>query len=354
MVSDATSDGVSTEGLKMLASELLAEDADSGAAVSGRVADILRPGGALARMDAVAVWLAGWQRTSTPAVDKPAALVFAGDHGVTGEGVSAYPAEVTGLMLAAFNSGRATISALASVAGATVRAIDVGVGEPTGNIRHEPAMDQDRFDAAWRAGSDAVAETDTDLLILGEMGIGNTTAAAAVSAAMCMSAGDAVRLASFVGRGTGVDDEALASKTLVVRDALARMGETDPISVLREVGGTELVAIAGAMAEARKRSIPVLLDGYIATAPALVLHAVDPAWTEHMRAAHRSAEPGHRLALENLGKEPLLELDFRLGEASGAMIAVPLLQMACRGVTDVATFTEWFADNPPAPAGPVE
>lgn len=340
------SDAISTNALRRLVSELPVKDADAAAAVCERVADILRPGGALARMDAVAVWLASWQRTHTPAVNKPVALVFAGDHGVTAEGVSAYPSEVTGLMLAAFNSGRATISALAAVAGATVKAIDVGVGEPTGNIRSESAMDQERFDAAWHAGRNAVAETETDLLILGEMGIGNTTAAAAVSAAMCAPSGDAVELASFVGRGTGVDDEALALKTLVVGDALVRMGDTDPISVLREVGGTELVAIAGAMAEARKRSLPVLLDGYIATAPALVLHAVDPAWTEHMQAAHRSAEPGHRLALANLAKEPLLELDFRLGEASGAMIAVPLLQMACRGVTDVATFTEWFAEHP--------
>ncbi len=322
--------------------------ADSTAAVEARVADILRPAGALARLDELAVWLAGWQRSATPAVERPAAVIFAGDHGVTADGVSAYPQEVTGAMLAAFRQNRASISAMAAVAGADVVAIDVGVGKPTGNIRDEPAMDPDRFAISFQAGRDAVtemqAELRTDLLIVGEMGIGNTTAAAAVCGALLGRTG-----AEMVGAGTGVADDALANKVAVVDQAIGRAvagrgpDEGSPLEVLRQLGGTELAAMGGAMYEARCRSLPVLLDGYVTSASALALHRIDPTLTAHVRAGHSSAEPGHRLVLDALGLEPLLDLGFRLGEASGAMAALPLVKMACSLVNDVPTFTEWFA-----------
>ncbi len=316
-------------------------DLESRAAVQARVDDILRPVGAMARFDEVAVWIAGWQRSTQPTVETPTAIIFAADHGVTTEGVSAYPAEVTGAMLAAFDASKASISALAAAAGAAVRAIDVGVGHPTGNLRIEPAMSAERFALAFNTGREAVTELDTDLLIVGEMGIGNTTAAAAVSAAILGP--DA---SPFVGRGTGVDDDALANKAAVVSDAIARIaGVTDPLEILREVGGAELAAMAGALFEARLRSIPVLLDGYIATSPALVLHAIDPRLIDNCWAGHCSAEPGHRVVLDHLGRDPLLTLDMRLGEASGAMAAVPLVKMACALVTDVATFAEWFGQG---------
>lgn len=324
-----------------LAQELAAApgpDATSRAAVQARVDDILRPAGALARLDDLAVWLAGWQRTATPGIEAPAAVIFAGDHGVTAEGISAYPAEVTGAMLEAFRQERASISALGRAAGARVSAIDVGVGRPTGNLRVEAAMDRSRFDESFGVGRAAVRALETDLLIVGEMGIGNTTAAAAVSAALLGP--DAT---PFVGRGTGVDDGTFENKAKVVSDALSRIAHLDdPLEILREVGGTELVAMAGALVEARVRSIPVLLDGYIATSPAVVLHALNPSWLLHARAGHRSAEPGHTLVLDQLGLDPLLTLDLRLGEASGAMAAVPLVRMACALVTEVPTFTEWF------------
>ena len=186
-----------------------------------------------------------------------------------------------------------------------------------------------------------MAELDADLVLLGEMGIGNTTAAAAVTAAII--GGDTT---TFVGRGTGVDDDAFANKVAVVSAAVERIAEVeDPLEVLREVGGAELAAIAGALAEARMRSIPVLLDGYIASTPALVLHAIDPRLTEHCLAGHGSAEPGHRRILDRLGLEPLITLELRLGEASGAMAAVPLVKMACAAVTEVPTFAEWFGPN---------
>lgn len=265
-------------------------------------------------------------------------MIFAADHGVVSEGVSAYPQEVTGAMLAAFEAGKASVSALARVAGATVTAVDVGVGTPTGNLRIEPALTPQRLAAVFETGRQTVRSTDTDLLIIGEMGIGNTTAASAISAALLDRDPN-----ELVGPGTGVNQEVLSHKQQVVSDALDRIdGQTDPIDVLREVGGAELAAMAGALFEARMQSIPVLLDGFIATTPAHVLHSIDPTLTAHCIAAHRSAEPGHSFVLERLRLDPLLELNMRLGEASGAMAAVPLLKMACALVNEVPTFTEWF------------
>ena len=316
---------------------------DSVTAVEARVAEILRPPGALARLDAMAVWLAGWQRTATPAVTSPAALIFAGDHGVTADGVSAYPADVTGAMLAAFGQDKASISAMARVAGASVRAVDVGVGRPTANIKDEPAMDEARFNACFEIGRQEVRDLDTDLLILGEMGIGNTTAAAAVCSMLLDTPA-----ADMVGPGTGVTGDALANKRAVVDQAVTRarsagVSRDQPLETLRHLGGTELVAMAGAMFEARTRSIAILLDGYITSSAALALHLVDARLTENIRAGHGSAEPGHRLVLDALGMDPLLTLDFHLGEASGAMAALPLVKMGCELVTAVPTFGEWFA-----------
>jgi nicotinate-nucleotide--dimethylbenzimidazole phosphoribosyltransferase len=313
-------------------------DAAAADAVRTRAADILRPAGALARFDEVAAWVAQWQGTSTPGVRKPAALIFAADHGVTAAGVSKYPVDVTAAMLAAYRAGKSTISAFAHIAGATVEAIDVGVGRPTGDIRVESAMSRDRFEEACAAGRDAVAALDADLLVLGEMGIGNTTAAAAVAAAL--GGGE---VAAWVGRGTGVDDEGLSRKRDAVRAAVDRIaGVLEPLEVLREVGGAELVAMAAAIAAARARQLPVLIDGYVVTASALPLTAVRSDALDHCLVGHCSAEPGHRRLLERLGKQPLLDLEMRLGEGSGAMAAVPLVAMACAGITDVPTFAEWF------------
>lgn len=313
-------------------------DTEAATTIEARAADILRPAGALARFDEVAAWVARWQETDRPAVRRPAGLVFAADHGVTAAGVSKYPVDVTAAMLAAYRAGRSTVSAFAAVAGASVQAIDVGVGRPTGDIRYEPAMDHDRFDEAAAAGRDAVAALDADLLVLGEMGIGNTTAAAAVAAAL--GGGE---VAAWVGRGTGVDDAGLDRKREAVRASVDRIaGVLDPLEVLREVGGAELVAMAAAIVAARLRKLPVLIDGYVVTAAALPLHLLDAHALDHCLVGHCSSEPGHRRLLERLGKQPLLDLEMRLGEGSGAMAAVPLVAMACAGVTEVPTFGEWF------------
>jgi nicotinate-nucleotide--dimethylbenzimidazole phosphoribosyltransferase len=318
---------------------LPAGDADAAAAVRARADDILRPAGALARLDEVAVFMAAWQGTERPAVRRPAGLIFAADHGVAAAGdVSAYPVAVTAAMMAAFRAERSTVSAFAAVAGATVDAIDVGVGRPTNDFRFEAALSPGRFDDAVAAGRTAVESLDADLLVLGEMGIGNTTAAAAISAALDRDSVD-----GWVGRGTGVDDEGLARKRAAVAAAVARIdGITDPLEILREVGGAELVAIAAAIVAARHRNLPVLLDGFVVTAAAAPLAAVRPDALDHCLVGHCSAEPGHRRLLDQLGKQPLLTLDMRLGEGSGAMAAVPLVAMACAGVTSVPTFGEWF------------
>jgi nicotinate-nucleotide--dimethylbenzimidazole phosphoribosyltransferase len=243
-------------------------------------------------------------------------------------------------MLDAFTQERSTINAFARVAGATVRAVDVGVGRPTGDIRFAAALTSDRCDEIVDTAAGAVAALDGDLLVLGEMGIGNTTAAAAVVAALL--GGDAE---SWVGPGTGVEGAALEAKREAVRQAVRRVsGIDDPIEVLREVGGAELVAIAAAVLAARHRRLPVLLDGYVVTASALPLAAGDPQALDHCVVGHCSAEPGHRRLLDRLGKPPLLDLGMRLGEGTGAMAAVPLIAMACTGVTEVPTFAEWFGE----------
>lgn len=345
-------------------------------AVAERVAEILRPSGALARLDEVAVWLAGWQRTNQPAVDRAAALIFAADHGLAS--LSAYPAEVTAAMVQAFEKQQASISALAKVAGATVSVVDVGVGVPTADIRTEPAMDHARmqgsFDRGRAAVVDLIEDEGSDLLIVGEMGIGNTSAAAAVVCALLGCPADVI-----VGRGTGIDDQGLERKIDAVSQAVDRFrrthrdarGATDraprgdrglrdhvastgdaatALEALRHLGGADLAAMAGALVEARCRSLPVLLDGFVVGASAMVVHHLHPGAGLHLWAGHRSAETGHGAVLDHLGLRPLLDLELRLGEGSGAMAAVPLVEMACALVTEVPTFGEWFGPTSP-PSG---
>lgn len=304
-------------------------------AVAFRASRALRPAGAFGRLDELAVFLAGWQRTDCPDVARPLLLLAAGDHGVAARGVSAYPATVTEAIVDAVRAGAATASVLAEEVGARIRVVDAGVGVPTGDIAGDDALDPERFAAAVDAGRDVVASLDCDLLILGEMGIGNTTAAAAVAAAL---GGPPVE--RWVGRGSGVDDDGWAVKLAAVEAAVARVAGDPPLEILRRAGGAELAVLLGAAAEARLRSIPVLLDGYATTAAVAPLSGV-PGALDHCLASHLSPEPGHRLLLDLLGLRPLLDLGLRLGEGTGGLLAVPLLRMAARAVVDVATFDEW-------------
>lgn len=310
-------------------------DASAAAVVRNRAERVLRPSGALAQLDEAAVWLAGWQRTTNPGVRRPCAVAFAADHGVAANAVSAYPAHVTAAMLDALRAGTATLCALARAEQVALTVVDVGVGRPTGDITIEDALDRRRFDEAWSAGESAVAGLDADVVVFGEMGIGNTTAASAVVAALF--GGD---VAGWVGRGTGVDDSGLARKIAAVETAAGRARGLAPLEVLRVCGGAELVALAAGILTARCRSLPVVLDGFVVTAAAAVLHAVNPAALDHTIAGHRSPEPGHTRLLEQLGKRPLLDLGLRLGEGSGALLALPLVRLAAAAVVDVATFEE--------------
>ena len=297
-------------------------DADAAAAVRARADDILRPSGALAGLDDVAVHMAAWQRTTTPRVARPAALVFAGDHGVAEHGgVSAYPTAVTAAMLAACRQGMGDDSF-----------------EP---LRFEAALTPERFERVVAHAVAAVDALDTDLLVLGEIGIGNTTAAAALAGALLGG-----EPATWVGRGTGVDDAGLERKRAAVAAAINRTSELDdPFEVMREAGGAELTAVAAAAVAARLRSIPVVLDGYVVTSAVLPLHVVAPGALDHCIVGHCSSEPGHRQVLEAISKPALLDLGMRLGEGSGAMVAVPIVRAACDAVVEVATFTEWFGQG---------
>ena len=309
---------------------------DAEAAALERQSMLTKPPGSLGRLERIAAFLAGWQGRAVPKLDNVAVLVFAGSHGVTAQGVSAFPAEVTAQMVANFAAGGAAINQLARQAGATLDVVELDVDRPTGDFTQGPAMSEDDFAAAVAKGRAAV-KPDIDLICVGEMGIGNTTAAAALSAALFGGSGT-----EWVGRGTGVDDAGLARKAAAVDAALARHGNalSDPFEAARLVGGRELAAILGAVLGARLRSIPVLLDGFVATAAAAPLARLVDGGLAHALAGHVSAEAQHRRLLGLLGLDPILDLDMRLGEASGACLAVNILRGALACHAGMATFAE--------------
>ena len=309
---------------------------DAEAAALERQSMLTKPPGSLGRLERIAAFLAGWQGRAVPKLDNVSVLVFAGSHGVTAQGVSAFPAEVTAQMVANFAAGGAAINQLARQAGATLDVVELDVDRPTGDFTQGPAMSEDDFAAAVAKGRAAV-KPDIDLICVGEMGIGNTTAAAALSAALFGGSGT-----EWVGRGTGVDDAGLARKAAAVDAALARHGNAlrDPLEAARLVGGRELSAILGAVLEARLRSIPVLLDGFVATAAAAPLARLVDGGLAHALAGHVSAEAQHRRLLGLLGLDPILDLDMRLGEASGACLAVNILRGALACHAGMATFAE--------------
>ncbi|MCB9611916.1 MAG: nicotinate-nucleotide--dimethylbenzimidazole phosphoribosyltransferase [Sandaracinus sp.] len=331
---------------------------DEAAADAARAhqARLTKPTGALGRLERLVAHLAGIQGVAMPSSRPAACLLFASDHPVTKHGVSAYPSEVTAAMVANFvgtegRPGGAAASVLCRTQNVALHVHDVGVLRatpgvprarsaelPAGDLRVEDAMPRETFEAAWEAGRDAVRTLDPQprVLVLGEMGIGNTTPASVVSAALLGVSAEAV-----VGRGTGVDDEGRARKLAVVREALARVTGDEPLEVLRRGGGRELVALAGAAHEAASRRIAVLVDGFIVSAALLALVRHEPTVLPYLVPAHRSREPGHRAVLEALfgaAGEPLLDLDLALGEGSGALTALPLVDLALATHAQMATF----------------
>ncbi len=329
-------DFTSIPELRALCLDLPAGHSAASAAVAAREATLTKPPKSLGRLEDVVAWLAHWQGRSPPRLDRVDVLIFAGNHGVTRQGVSAYPAEVTAQMVANFSRGGAAINQLARTAGASLRVVPLALEQPTADFTEQPALSEAEFIAAARAGYEAVA-AGCDLVCLGEMGIGNTTAAAALAAALFGGGG-----ARWAGRGTGVDDDGLARKRGVIDRALARHASVlhDPLQVAAALGGRELAAILGAVLAARRHSIAVFLDGFVCTAAAAPLIKLRGDMLAHMLAGHVSAEAGHRALLDELHLEPLLDLDMRLGEASGAALAVLILRAALACHTGMATFAQ--------------
>jgi len=310
---------------------------DQGArnAAEARNGQLTKPPGALGRLEDLAIWYAGWRGDPRPSIDAPQVIVFAGNHGVAARGVSAFPPEVTAQMVANFQQGGAAINQLARAFGARMDVVSLDLDTPTADFTTAPAMSEREVVAALRAGWDAV-DGDADLLVVGEMGIGNTTAAAAIAARLF--GGEA---ADWTGRGTGVDGAALAQKTDIVAQGLARHADAgDGLDVLMRLGGRELAGMAGAIARARALRIPVIMDGFICTAAAACLEHTVAGALDHVVAGHRSAEGAHGRMLEALDKAPLLALGLRLGEGSGAALAIGVLKGAVACHSGMATFEE--------------
>ncbi|WP_441957249.1 nicotinate-nucleotide--dimethylbenzimidazole phosphoribosyltransferase [Mycolicibacterium houstonense] len=331
-------------------------DAEAAAAARARQNRLTKPPGSLGRLEELSVWAASCQGACPPqALNRPRVVVFAADHGVTAAGVSAFPSAVTGQMMANFDSGGAAVNVLAEVAGATVRVADIAVDcdaplspaigahkvrRGSGNIAIEDALSEAEVVAAITAGcriADEEVDAGADLLIAGDMGIGNTTAATTLVAALTGTEPVAV-----VGRGTGIDDLGWMRKASAVRDALyrARGVTRDPVGLLRVSGGADLAAIAGFCAQAAVRRTPVLLDGMVVTAAALVAEELAPGAKAWWQAGHRSPEPAHDLALSHLGLTPIVDLGMRLGEGTGAVVALPIVRAAIATLISMATFDE--------------
>ncbi len=306
------------------------------AAVRERQAVLTKPAGSLGRLDELVVFLAGWQDKTMPTILHPQMAVFAGNHGVVAKGVSAYPASVTRSMLENFAAGGAAVNQICATYGIGLKVFELALDLPTADITEQAAMDEAGCAATIAFGMEAIAG-DVDVLCLGEMGIGNTTVAAAIYAALY--GGTA---AEWVGRGTGVDDPGLQRKVEAVEAAIALHADhlRDPLEVLRRLGGREIAALFGAILAARLQRVPVILDGFVVCAAAAVLHALDPTAIDHCIAGHVSAEQAHRMVLARLGKAPLLDLGMRLGEGSGAGLALGLLKAALACTRDMATFEQ--------------
>lgn len=322
--------------IRQLLAAMPGPDEAAAAKTRARDAQLTKPAGALGRLEELAVWLAAWQGRHPPAVEHPRVSIFAGNHGVAARGVSAYPAEVTAQMVANFVTGGAAINQLCKQADADLRVYEMALDQPTHDFTVEPAMSEVECVRAMAYGMMAV-EPGVDLLCLGEMGIGNTASAAALCLALFGGTAQ-----DWTGPGTGVAGSALDNKRAVVAAGVERHRDKlgDPLAVLQCLGGQELAAITGAVIAARLAHVPVLLDGYAGTAAAAVLHVVQPGLLDHCQVAHRSAEPGHQKLLAAIGKRPLLELDMRLGEASGAALAIGIVKSAVACHTGMATFGE--------------
>jgi nicotinate-nucleotide--dimethylbenzimidazole phosphoribosyltransferase len=311
-------------------------DQSASEGASARNGQLTKPPGALGQLEDLAIWYAGWRGTPRPYIEAPQVIIFAGNHGIAAQGVSAFPPEVTAQMVANFATGGAAINQLSKLFGAKLDVIALDLDTPTNDFTTGPAMDEATFLLTLIQGWNAVLP-DADLLVTGEMGIGNTTSAAAIATALFGGPPEA-----WVGRGTGVDDAGLALKARVVAAGLAANPcvNGNPLEALRCLGGRELVAMAGAILAARAYRIPVILDGFICSAAAATLEMAHSGALDHCVAGHISAETAHPALLSHLDKAPLLSLGLRLGEGSGAALAIGILKGAIACHSGMATFAE--------------
>lgn len=328
------SDQDSLQGVRDLAIGLPGPDEAAIAAAQARQMQLTKPPYALGRLEELAAFMAGWQGTDRPRMDRAQALVFAGNHGVCARGVNPFPQAVTAQMVTNFEHGGAAINQLASLAGAELSVIALELEHPTGDISAGPAMSEAETLRAMQRGAEAV-DPKADILSLGEMGIGNSTISAALA---CGTFGGDP--ASWVGRGTGSDGAGQALKAQVVAEAVSRHAGMRGLDLLRCLGGREQAAICGAVLQARSLGIPVMLDGYICAAAVLPLFDIASGLLDHCLVGHLSAEPGHARILTHLGKEPLLTFNMALGEGTGAALALTIVKGALACHNGMATFAE--------------
>jgi len=329
------------DDIRALVRSMPGADAGAVAAVRRRDRQLTKPAGSLGRLEKIVEWLAAWQGKAPPAVTQPLMAVFAANHGVAARGVSAYPPEVTRQMVANFAAGGAAINQLCLANDIGLKVFELALEMPTPDIVETDAFSPAELAATMAFGMEAVAG-GTDLLCIGEMGIANTTVAAAVHHALYGGTAD-----DWVGPGTGVDEGGLARKREAVAAAVLRLdGERDGLEVLRRVGGRDIAAMAGAILAARHQRVPVIVDGFVATAAAACLHAVDPKAIDHCLFGHVSAEWAHRRVLDKLGHQPLLDLGMRLGEGSGAALAAGIVKAAAQTHAGMATFASAGVSGP--------
>lgn len=345
--------------MRWLTDPMAALDRQAMAAAQARQQQLTKPAGSLGRLEQLAIRLAGMQARVCPQLERISIAVFAADHGVAAEGVSAYPQAVTAEMIRNFSRGGAAISVAARWLGAELRVWNLGTVVPleplpgvearviapqSGNLLHQPAMTKEQLEQALAVGREAVLHAPADLFIAGEMGIGNTTSASALAAVLLSKP-----VADLTGPGTGLDPDGVAHKRRIIEQAVARHGaDNDPVQLLASLGGFEIAALVGAYMTCGQTGIAVLVDGFICTVAALLACRIQPDLADWLIFSHHSAEPGYAHLGHDVPSAPLLDLGLRLGEGSGAATAVPLLRMACELHAGMATFAEAAVSEKPA------
>ncbi|MCT8266613.1 nicotinate-nucleotide--dimethylbenzimidazole phosphoribosyltransferase [Afifella sp. JA880] len=333
-IRDAGTRAAPFDDFRDLVKSLPAPDAEALAAARARQGRLTKPPGSLGRLEQIAIWLAGWQGQEKPVIERPMVAVFAGNHGVAARGVAPYPADVTQQMVANFRAGGASINQLCTSFNVGLKVFELALELPTGDIAEKDALSERDCAATIAYGMEAIE--GIDLLCLGEMGVGNTTVASALFCALFGGEPE-----EWVGYGSGSTGAVLEAKIEAVRLACERVrGETDPLVILKRVGGRELAAMVGAVLAARMQRIPVVVDGFVTSAAVAVVHKMAPGATDHCIFAHRSAEKAHRQAVEAMGGAPLLDLGMRLGEGTGAAIAAAIVRAAAYTHSNMATFGE--------------